>query len=130
MLFMISGYLYALYDHRSYGMQMKNRFVAVIPYLLWSAGGLLLTFLLQQVPYTADVVRQAGIDQYGDNRPYAEIGWNGVLARWIVRPISYQLWFIASLFIYNAFTRSFAGGGKNTISVAAGSVFLSFFLPL
>jgi fucose 4-O-acetylase-like acetyltransferase len=104
MLFLISGYLYALYDHRSYGTQLKGRVrTLLIPYLLWSAGGLFLTFLLQQIPYTADIVQQAGIDQYGDNRPYREIGWNGVLERWIARPISYQLWFIASLFIYNVF---------------------------
>jgi fucose 4-O-acetylase-like acetyltransferase len=104
MLFMISGYLYALYDHRSYTTQLKNRFRSlVIPYLLWSAAGLLLTFALQQVPYTANVVYQAGIDQYGDNRPYTEIGWSGMFARWLIRPITYQLWFIASLFIYNLF---------------------------
>ncbi len=102
MLFLISGYLYALYDHRTYVTQVKNRFRSlIIPYLLWSALGILLTFLLQQIPYTANVVYQAGIDQMGDNRPYTEIGWPGVLKRWILTPISYQLWFIAALFIYN-----------------------------
>ncbi len=102
LLFLISGYLYALYDHRPYRLQVKNRFRSlVIPYLLWSAGGLLLTFLLQQFPYTANVVYQSGIDQLGDNRPYTEIGWKGILSRWVFSPISYQLWFILSLFIYN-----------------------------
>ncbi len=104
MLFMISGYLYAMYDHRSYGQQLKSRFrTLVIPYLLWSAFGLLLTFLLQQIPYTADVVLKANLDQLQDNRPYAEIGWPGILKRWLGFPISYQLWFLLSLFVFNLF---------------------------
>jgi fucose 4-O-acetylase-like acetyltransferase len=104
MLFIISGYLYATYDHRPYKQQVKNRFrTLIIPYFIWSALGLLFTFLLQQFPYTANVVAAAGIDQLGDNRPYTEIGWGGMLERLIFRPISYQLWFILTLFFFNLF---------------------------
>jgi fucose 4-O-acetylase-like acetyltransferase len=102
MLFMISGYLYASYDHRPYTQQIKSRFRSlIIPYFLWSACGLLFTFLLQQLPYTAHIVYQAGIDQLGDNRPYTEIGWSGMAERFLLRPISYQLWFILALFFFN-----------------------------
>ncbi len=102
-LFLISGYLYALYDAKPYPERTKKRFVTlVVPYLLWSAIGLLITFLLQQFSFTADIVRRAGIDQMGDNRPYTEISWQGILFRWLFMPISYQLWFILVLFIYNA----------------------------
>lgn len=102
LLFLISGYLYALYDHRSYLQQIKTRFkTLIIPLLLWSAFGLLLTFLWQQVPYTADIVAKAGIDQLNDNRPYTEIGWIGILHRWLLAPISYQLWFLMALFVFN-----------------------------
>lgn len=102
LLFMISGYLYAMYDHRSYLQQIKSRFRTLfIPLLLWSALGLLLTFLLQQIPYTADVVLKTNIDQLGDNRPYTEIGWLSILKRWLLAPISYQLWFLFTLFIFN-----------------------------
>ena len=102
LLFFISGYLYAMYDRRPYGQQVKRRFTTlVIPFLIWSALGLLFTFTLQQFAYTARVVREAGIDQLGDNRPYTEIGWTGMLQRWLLSPISYQLWFIVALFIYN-----------------------------
>jgi fucose 4-O-acetylase-like acetyltransferase len=102
LLFMISGYLYAMYDHRSYMQQIKSRFRTLfIPLLLWSAFGLLLTFLLQQIPYTADVVQKSNIDQLGDNRPYTEIGWLGILKRWLLAPISYQLWFLMTLFVFN-----------------------------
>lgn len=102
MLFMISGYLYATYDHRPYKQQVKSRFRSlIIPYFIWSAFGLLFTFLLQQFPYTANIVYEAGIDQLGDNRPYKEIGWAGMAERLLLRPISYQLWFILALFFFN-----------------------------
>jgi fucose 4-O-acetylase-like acetyltransferase len=103
LLFLISGYLYAQYDSKPYGERTKKRFqTLIIPYLLWSAVGLLITFLFQQFPYTAKIVHAASIDQMGDNRPYTEIGWKGILLRWLLVPISYQLWFIFVLFLYNA----------------------------
>lgn len=102
LLFMISGYLYATYDHRPYLQQVKKRFqTLIIPFLLWSAFGLALTFLLQQFHYTSEVVYHSQLDQLGDNRPYTEIGWLGILKRWITAPIGYQLWFIVALFLYN-----------------------------
>ncbi len=102
MLFIISGYIFALQDHKPYNERVRSRFKSLmIPYFLWSAIGLGLTFLLQQFTYTAQLVQEAGIDQLGDNRPYTQIGWHGILLRWAVFPISFQLWFIRSLFIYN-----------------------------
>jgi fucose 4-O-acetylase-like acetyltransferase len=102
MLFLISGYIYAMYDNRPYKQRIKKRFVSLmIPYLIWSAFGLAVTFLLQQFPFTANIVAAAGIDQLGDNRPYTEIGWKGILFRWLLTNVSYQLWFIFVLFFYN-----------------------------
>lgn len=102
LLFMISGYLYAMYDHRPYFQQIKSRFnTLIIPLLIWSLFGLLFTFILQEFPYTAEVVKNAHIDQLGDNRPYREIGWVGMIERWLFAPISYQLWFLFTLFIFN-----------------------------
>ena len=102
MLFMISGYLYAWYDNKPYMERTKKRFTTlIVPYLIWSAIGLLVTFLLQQFPVTAKAVFDSQLDQLGDNRPYTEIGWAGIIKRWLVVPISFQLWFIFALFIYN-----------------------------
>lgn len=102
MLFIISGYLYAFYDSRPYWERTKRRFVTlIIPYLIWSAIGLLITFLLQQFPITAKAVHDSQLDQMLDNRPYTEIGWPGIIHRWLLSPISFQLWFILVLFIYN-----------------------------
>ena len=102
LLFLISGYIFALQDYKPYGERIKKRFkTLMIPYFIWSAVGLLITFLWQQHPVTAEALRLAQLDQLGDNRPYTEIGWGGVLFRWALAPISFQLWFIRSLFVYN-----------------------------
>jgi peptidoglycan/LPS O-acetylase OafA/YrhL len=101
-LFLISGYLYAMYDVLPYGVRTRRRFMTlIVPFFLWSALSLLFTFLLQQHPYTALVVKTAGIDQLGDNRHYTEIGWSGILFRWVLNPPAFQLWFIFVLFVCN-----------------------------
>lgn len=102
LLFLISGYIYSLYDTRPYSVQIKRRFKSlIIPYFAWSVFGLLLTFLLQQIPFTANIVSSAAVDQLGDNRPYTEIGWHGILPRLLWGDIAYQMWFILVLFVYN-----------------------------
>ena len=102
MLFIISGYIFALQDYKPYAERVKRRFnTLMVPYFIWSAIGLAITFLLQQHPYSAELVRTAQVDQMGDNRPYSEIGWRGIFTRWALVPVSFQLWFIRSLFIYN-----------------------------
>lgn len=102
MLFCISGYLFALGDSRSYKERIRKRSKTVLlPYFLWSAFGLLFTFVLQQFPVTAKAVADAAIDQFGDNRPYVQIGWKGMVDRWIFAPPSFQLWFLRVLFFYN-----------------------------
>src|SRR5437868_2814066 len=41
MLFMISGYIFALQDNKPYGERVKNRFITlIIPYFIWAAIGL------------------------------------------------------------------------------------------
>jgi len=103
MLFIISGYLFALHDAKPYAERMKKRLRTLgIPYLIWSAVALLITFLWQQFPATAQAVAHAQLDQLGDNRPYTQIGIGRILFRWILAPIAFQLWFIRSLLVYNA----------------------------
>lgn len=104
MLFMISGYIFALQDKKSYSERLKKRFFSlIIPFFIWSAVNLLITYLWQQFPLTAQAVKNAGLGYMGDNRPYNEMSWKELLYLWAVRPVSFQLWFIRSLFIYNAF---------------------------
>jgi fucose 4-O-acetylase-like acetyltransferase len=102
LLFIISGYIFALQDRKPYFERIKRRFLTlIVPFFIWSAVGLAVTYLWQQFPSTAEAVRLAAVDQLGDQRHYDEIGWRGVLYRWAVRPVAFHLWFIRSLFIYN-----------------------------
>lgn len=73
LLFIISGYLFALQDNKPYGERIKKRFnTLIIPFLIWSAVGLLITYLWQQHPVTAQAVYEAQVDQFGDNRHYSQ----------------------------------------------------------
>lgn len=102
LLFVISGYLFALHDEQPHKTRIKKRVrTLVIPYLFWSAFALLITFIGQQFPVTAKAIYNAQIDQLGDNRLYTEIGWGGLLKRWTLTPVAFQLWFIRVLFVYN-----------------------------
>jgi len=102
LLFIISGYIFALQDNKPYLTMIRRRFITLmIPFFIWSAVGLLITFLWQQHPITAQAVKDSLMDQSGDQRPYEQIGWGGILTRWLLVPVSFQLWFIRSLFIYN-----------------------------
>ncbi len=102
LLFIISGYIFVMQEKYPYWQRIKKRFgTLIVPFFIWSAIGLAITFLWQQHPVTAHALQNAQLDQMGDNRPYSEIGWGGVLFRWALAPISFQLWFIRSLFIYN-----------------------------
>ncbi len=57
MLFIISGYLFAMGDHKPYKERTGKRVRSLLyPYLIWSAIGLLLTYLLELFPYSKNVV--------------------------------------------------------------------------
>lgn len=135
MLFLISGYIFAIQDKRPYGQRIKRRFVTLmVPYFIWGAVGLAMTYLWQQFPVTAEAVQKAALDQLGDNRPYEEIGWWGVVKRWLIAPVSFQLWFIRSLFVYNLLYPVFRWGVTKypiTSFIVLGVLWLSFFqVPL
>jgi fucose 4-O-acetylase-like acetyltransferase len=103
MLFIISGYLYAMHDGKPWKQRMGKRLRTLgLPYLIWSAIGMLITVIWQYFPFTMQFVQQAQLDQMGDNRPYWEMNWQQLLERWTLAPIAFQLWFIRVLLIYNA----------------------------
>lgn len=103
MLFIISGYLYAMSDHKPYKQRTGKRVRTLLyPYLIWSAVGLLLTYVLELFPYSSNVVAETHMMQLDENRNLLhQYHWYEVLARWIFFPVSYQLWFIRVLLIYN-----------------------------
>jgi len=103
MLFIISGYLYALHDYRPYKQRTKKRLrTLLLPYLIWSAAGFLITYLLEVFPYTRTIIASSHIVQIDDTRTLLHnYHWYEMLFRWIFLPVPYQLWFIRVLLIYN-----------------------------
>ncbi|MGC4021408.1 MAG: acyltransferase family protein [Cyclobacteriaceae bacterium] len=103
MLFIISGYLYALHDYTPNKLRVGKRVRTLLtPYLIWSAFGIAATYALEFFPYTKHLVTDSHIMQIDNTRTLIhEYHWYEVLARWIFFPVSYQLWFIRVLLIYN-----------------------------
>lgn len=125
LLFIISGYIFSLQDNKPYPTMIGKRFkTLMIPFFIWSAVGLLITYVLQQFPVTAQAVKDTAMDQLGDNRPYNEIGWGGIIHRWLVTPVSFQLWFIRSLFIYNILYPLFRWGVTKIPAIWLTATFL------
>jgi fucose 4-O-acetylase-like acetyltransferase len=103
MLFIISGYLYALHDQVPNKQRLGKRLrTLLVPYLIWSAFGILLTYSFELFPYTQKLVIDSHIVQIDNNRMQVhDYHWYEALARWIFFPVSYQLWFIRVLLVYN-----------------------------
>ncbi|HTX89258.1 MAG TPA: acyltransferase [Bacteroidales bacterium] len=103
MLFIISGFLYALHDYRPYRSFTWKRFkTLIIPYLIWSALGLAFTYGLELTHYGRGIIAGSGVVQIDDQRMLLhDYHWYEMLGRWILLPVPYQLWFIRVLFIYN-----------------------------
>jgi len=101
MLFVISGFLFALGDAKPYRERIGKRARTLLaPYLLWSAAGLLLTLLLEQWALTRAAVVEASLWPFPEQRllDYSLSEW---LVRLLLAPLPFQLWFIRCLFVYN-----------------------------
>ena len=103
MLFIISGFLYALHDDRPYRQRTTKRLrTLLLPYLIWSALGFAFTYFLEIFPYTRELVIGSNIVRIDDSRALLhDYHWYEMLVRWILIPVPYQLWFIRVLLIYN-----------------------------
>lgn len=103
MLFIISGYLFAATDNKPYKQRSLKRVKTLLyPYLVWSAVGLLLTYVLELFLYGRNIVAATHMMQIDETRMLLhQYRWYEVLARWLFFPVSYQLWFIRVLLIYN-----------------------------
>ncbi|TGD81761.1 acyltransferase family protein [Hymenobacter wooponensis] len=103
-LFAISGYLFAHHDSRApHKVRVKRRVqTLLVPYLLWSALGLGLTWAMEQYPATRQVVLDAGLSIFGPQNPFvSNYSPSELLLRWLLLPVPFQLWFLRSLLVYN-----------------------------
>jgi fucose 4-O-acetylase-like acetyltransferase len=103
MLFIISGYLYALHDTVSNKTRIGKRFQSlIIPYLLWSAIALALCYAFELSSYGHFLLEKTHMLQIDASRLFIhDYKWYEVIARWLFFPVAYQLWFIRVLFFYN-----------------------------
>ena len=105
MLFLISGYLFALHDQQPHGARMRKRVrTLLVPYLLWSALCLALLYGAEAWPPAAQAIAAshiAQVDAEGARLLVHDYRWHDVLLRWLLFPLPYQLWFIRVLFFYN-----------------------------
>ncbi len=103
MLFIISGFLFALHDHQPYKLRINKRLrTLMLPYLLWSAFGILLTFILELFPFSRDIIVSTNMVRIDAERQFLhDYHWYELLGRWIFAPLPFQLWFIRVLFVYN-----------------------------
>src|SRR3954469_18966584 len=66
MLFMISGYLFALQDDQSYGKRIAKRFrTLMVPYFIWSVLSLAMAVALTYFPLTREAVYQTHLQPSG-----------------------------------------------------------------
>lgn len=103
MLFIISGYLYALHDDKPYKERTLKRLRTLgIPYLFWSLAGILLTYFLEYNDLFLAAIKQSGLAMVNDTittvHQYNAEYW---LGRTVIFPLSFQLWFIRVLLFYN-----------------------------
>ena len=103
MLFIISGFLYAIHDVRPYKQRTRKRLrTLLLPYIIWSALGFAFTWFLELFPYTRDIVAGSNIVRIDDSRMLLhDYHWYEMLGRWLLIPVPYQLWFIRVLLMYN-----------------------------
>ncbi|MGA9470727.1 MAG: acyltransferase, partial [Candidatus Macondimonas sp.] len=103
MLFIISGYLFALHDEQPHRQRVRKRLRTLLaPYLIWSAFGILLTFVLELHPIMRSAIASSHVAQIDDTRMFIhDHRWYEIAMRWLFFPVSYQLWFIRVLLIYN-----------------------------
>jgi fucose 4-O-acetylase-like acetyltransferase len=103
LLFIIPGYLFALHDKKPYKQRTSKRLrTLLVPFLIWSTIGLIITFTLELFPSGRILVQNSGIAEIDNYRFLLhEYYWHEILGRWLLNPIPYQLWFIRALLIYN-----------------------------
>ena len=103
MLFIISGYLYALHDQKPYKQRTTKRLrTLLVPYLLWSAFAIILIYILETIPEFRKIFADSHITQIDSSRQLLhDYKWYEMAGTWLFLPVPYQLWFLRVLLIYN-----------------------------
>lgn len=103
LFFLISGFLMAEREGRlSYSVMLQKRAKSLlVPYVAWSIVGLGLTFWWEADSFLNQFVVSASLRPFG-NLALHQFSWQQWLEAWLLHPVSFQLWFLRSLFLYSA----------------------------
>ena len=103
MLFVISGFLFALHDAQPHRQRIRKRArTLLLPYFLWSGFHLVLLYCMEMEPTVRSWIAANGINQMDEQRLLLhDYHWYEAIGRWLLMPAPYQLWFIRVLFFYN-----------------------------
>ncbi|RYD88593.1 MAG: acyltransferase, partial [Sphingobacteriales bacterium] len=100
MLFAISGYLLALGDHKGYWKTIGRRFrTLAVPYFLWSAIGCVIAWGLFHWSFTHTSVLHTHMQP--TDKSWDQFTWREWRDSILSTNVTYQLWFLRSLFILN-----------------------------
>jgi len=102
LFFAISGYMMAEREGRLSYLNMVGKRAKMLlgPYFAWAALGLLFTYLWEIVPSLNPITDMSHLRPFGDKHLH-EFGMTDWIESLTIFPISFQLWFLRSLFIYS-----------------------------
>lgn len=102
MLFGIAGYICAMQRQTavSDGISKKVK-TLLIPYLVWSAAGLVLSLAWQYLPVTDTALAEYQVNPALQRLAINETGWSHILYRWLFDPAAFQIWLLLALFFFN-----------------------------
>jgi surface polysaccharide O-acyltransferase-like enzyme len=119
LFFLISGFLFYYKHLDSVGdlipKMQKRAYTLLLPYLIWSGYGILLTALFQWLPLSRPFFTHSPVSQY--TLPQ-------LLYTWLIHPIPYQLWFLRDVIIMVALSPLFYWGIKTTGLFGLSACFL------
>lgn len=102
LFFLRSGFLMAETEGRYTPItRLRKRFqTLVLPYLLWSLVGTFITYAWEANSFTAPFAQSAWLRPF-NNLPVHEWSFWQWIESVLLQPISFQLWFLRSLFVYS-----------------------------
>jgi fucose 4-O-acetylase-like acetyltransferase len=102
LFFTISGYLMAEREGKlTYGKMVGKRAKMLLgPYFAWGAIGLLFTYVWESSNTLRQFVDSSNLRPFDDKNLHDFTIWEWLEA-WTITPVSFQLWFLRSLFIYS-----------------------------
>jgi hypothetical protein len=102
MLFGIAGFVCA-WQHQApdaEGLRKKIQ-TLLVPYLVWSAAGLALSFAWHYLPVSGNVTEEYQLNPALQGLVLQETGWPHLVYRWLFDPAAFQIWLLLALFVFN-----------------------------